>query len=254
MVASASIAHATVTREKKKNRERDAKGRMWRGDEWSQRLAMTPTPPRYTTLVRYFPNSVFLYFVVRSLRSDKLGRRRYHRPIVDRSKIPSVLERVISPLICKILLANRQSETKAIWRSLQLYLILEVHTELQRTKLCRSELPANDAMRSCRFSCIVPYTMHVYNTTHRNSTIVKLVTKESQWRKIGTRGRRRKRRGVLILRITYSQAIQSGKASCVALYTSPLPDHTPPIRPHTYRYIPLQNTFTPPRSLTSHRQ
>ncbi|GBP15707.1 hypothetical protein EVAR_93902_1 [Eumeta japonica] len=36
----------------------------------------------------------------------------------------------------------------------------------------------------------------------RNSAVVKLVTKASQWRKIGTRGRRSKGRGALNLRIT----------------------------------------------------
>ncbi|GBP40993.1 hypothetical protein EVAR_26074_1 [Eumeta japonica] len=92
---------------------------------------------------------------------------------------------------------------------------------VQHTKLCRSKLPANDAMR--RFSTPGPFfllshflilrhyaafltnftsaklqrnrttatdgTLVQYNT--RNSAVVKLVTKASQWLEIGTRGKKK---------------------------------------------------------------
>ncbi|GBP70068.1 hypothetical protein EVAR_98899_1 [Eumeta japonica] len=59
----------------------------------------------------------------------------------------------------------------------------------------------------------------------QNSVAVKLVTKASRCRKIGTKGGRRKGRGASSLRIAnHTQTIQNGRVSCGVLYRSYLWD------------------------------
>ncbi|GBP29336.1 hypothetical protein EVAR_22708_1 [Eumeta japonica] len=83
----------------------------------------------------------------------------------------------------------------------------------------------------------------------RNSAAVKIVMKASQWCKIGTRGRRRKGKGALNLRFAFhhTQAIQSGRVSCVVLTVR----QTRVIGPMTHS--PLHHPFSSLNSFTLHQ-